>query len=285
MCYNKSKLAKIDKARQYKPSTVRRLDTLSRNECAEPSCTKKLVARDGMSIISKICHIEAASKEGPRYNSKSNDEYRRSFENLILLCDECHIIIDNKENESQYPVALLKSWKESHEAKSKVDFSKQGLSKYPSALGKIITILSKSLNDINQNIEPEEAPDTSLKISYNNVLSNKVIIEEYRIYQGTLNRLYTDLENQGLFKKESILRHIKHLYLVEKQKHLTIDALQKNADSILSNIKTTLWEKVDNTEGASQLDGEAIEMCIDIVMVDAFMRCNILEEPKANDSK
>jgi 5-methylcytosine-specific restriction endonuclease McrA len=278
-------VAKIDKARQYKQSTVRRLDTLSRNECAEPSCSKKLVARDGMSIISKICHIEAASKEGPRYNLNSNDEYRRSFENLILLCDECHIIIDNKENENQYPVSLLKSWKENHEAKSKADFSKQGLSKYPSALGKIITILSKNLNEFNQNIEPEEAPDTSVKISYNNVVSNKVIIEEYRIYQGTINRLYTDLENQGLFKKESILRHIKHLYLVEKQKHLTIDAIQKNADLILNNIKTALWEKVDNTEGAIQLDGEAIEMCIDIVMVDAFMRCNILEEPKANDSK
>jgi 5-methylcytosine-specific restriction endonuclease McrA len=278
-------VAKIDKARQYKPTTVRRLDTLSRNECAEPNCTKKLVARDGMSIISKICHIEAASPLGARYNENSNDEYRRSFENLILLCDECHIIIDNKENEDQYPVALLQSWKENHEAKSKADFSKQGLSKYQSALGKIITILSKTLKDFNQNIEPEDAPDTSEKINYNKVVTNKAIIEEYKIYQGTLNRRYTELENQGLFRKENILQYIKKLYLIEKQKYLTHETIQNNADLIFNNIKTALWEKVDNTDGASQIDGEAIEMCIDIVMVDAFMRCNILEEPKTNDNK
>lgn len=35
-----------DKSRQYKPSTVRRLDTLSGNECAHPECTKKLIAED-----------------------------------------------------------------------------------------------------------------------------------------------------------------------------------------------------------------------------------------------
>ena len=45
-----------DKSRQYKPSTVRRLDTLSGNECAHPNCSKKLIAEDGISIISKICH-------------------------------------------------------------------------------------------------------------------------------------------------------------------------------------------------------------------------------------
>lgn len=52
-----------DKSRQYKPSTVRRLDTLSGNECAHPNCSKKLIAEDGISIISKICHIAAASKK------------------------------------------------------------------------------------------------------------------------------------------------------------------------------------------------------------------------------
>ena len=87
-----------DKARQYKPSTVRRLDTLSGNECAHPNCTKKLIAEDGISIISKICHIAAASKEGPRFDENMTDDERRGFDNLILLCDEHHVIIDNKEN-------------------------------------------------------------------------------------------------------------------------------------------------------------------------------------------
>lgn len=52
-----------NKAREIKRSTLRRLDTLSGNECAHPDCLKKLIAEDGVSIISKICHIAAASKE------------------------------------------------------------------------------------------------------------------------------------------------------------------------------------------------------------------------------
>ena len=87
-----------EKARQYKPSTVRRLDTLSRNECAAPDCDRKLIARDGETIVSKICHIEAASENGPRFNPEMDDDDRRHFNNLILLCDECHNIIDNIEN-------------------------------------------------------------------------------------------------------------------------------------------------------------------------------------------
>lgn len=75
----------IDKARQYKPTTIRRLDKLSGNQCAEPSCQKNLIAEDGQSIISKICHIEAASKNGPRWNSTMTDDERRDFSNLILL--------------------------------------------------------------------------------------------------------------------------------------------------------------------------------------------------------
>jgi hypothetical protein len=45
--HSKNKMSE-NKARQYKPTTVRRLDTLSGNECAEPTCSKKLIAEDGM---------------------------------------------------------------------------------------------------------------------------------------------------------------------------------------------------------------------------------------------
>ena len=97
-----------EKARQYKPSTVRRLDILSGNECSAPDCSNKLIARDGQTIVSKICHIEATSINGPRFNPDMTDDERRHFDNLILLCDECHSIIDNPENESDYPVELAK---------------------------------------------------------------------------------------------------------------------------------------------------------------------------------
>ena len=88
-------------ARDYKPNDLKRLFALSGCECANPSCNNKLIAKDYNSILGEICHIEAASSDGPRFNPKQTNEERRSFDNLILLCESCHKIIDNKANEKE----------------------------------------------------------------------------------------------------------------------------------------------------------------------------------------
>ncbi|MBU1368945.1 MAG: hypothetical protein KKC86_05525, partial [Bacteroidetes bacterium] len=96
-----------------KPSTVKRLFALSGNQCAFENCSNPLI--DNSTILSEICHIEAAEEGAPRYNIDSNDEERRSFGNLILMCPNCHKKIDS--DEIKYSVDLLKSWKTSHEDK------------------------------------------------------------------------------------------------------------------------------------------------------------------------
>jgi hypothetical protein len=63
-----------NEARNYTRKTIRKLDTLSGNRCAAPECGRVLIARDETSITSKICHIEAASDNGPRYNPSMTDK-------------------------------------------------------------------------------------------------------------------------------------------------------------------------------------------------------------------
>lgn len=96
-----------------KPSVVKRLFALSGNKCAYPNCPENLVNVKGM-VIGEICHIEAAEKGGERFNEKSNDEYRRSFENLILMCGKHH-----KETNDiiEYTTPKLKKFKADHEKK------------------------------------------------------------------------------------------------------------------------------------------------------------------------
>jgi hypothetical protein len=270
-----------EKARQYKPNTIRRLDKLSGNECAEPTCTKKLIAEDGQSIISKICHIEAASKNGPRWNENMTNDERRDFSNLILLCDEHHTIIDNKVNELKFPVSLLKKWKTEHEAKILRLISRNNiLVKNPSALNVVIGFVGKQIFRDTNTTEPTNAPDTEDKILYNNVILFKPIIEEYAVYQGKLNKLYEEIEKQGSTKKEFVLQNIKSIYLKEKGKFKDRDTIRANADTIIENIENELWKIIDNSSNPnSDLPIEAIKISLLIVMVDAFMRCNILEEP------
>lgn len=57
-------------------STKRALYLLSRNECAFPHCKQLMVDRFGH-FIGEICHIEAANKEGERFNPQQSNEERR----------------------------------------------------------------------------------------------------------------------------------------------------------------------------------------------------------------
>ncbi len=266
-----------EKARQYKPSTVRRLDTLSRNECADPDCDRKLIARDGETIVSKICHIEAASEKGPRFNPKMDDEDRRHFNNLILLCDECHSIIDNLENEEKYPVELLQSWKKTHETTSQQSI----LIRKPRLINQAINgIAELDIEEIDEDLDSLTAYSISDKISYNSIKRNKSLIEEYGKYYTKVNILYSELEKQGSFKKEKLLRNIKQLYIRAKGKYVLdgedkMKSIQKNADNIIEDIENSILENIDG----SSSEKDDIAFAVPIIMVDAFMRCKILEKP------
>ena len=268
-----------DKARQYKRLTVRRLDTLSGNQCANPDCDRKLIARDGETIISKICHIEAASANGPRFNSKMIDDERRHYNNLILLCDECHSVIDNKSNEDKYPVALLKEWKSNHTTLIQSNILKTK----PFLLSKAINAIADLDFESEENESDKQinAFNISDKIEFNSVKRNKPLIEEYSKYYGKINSLYGELENAGSFKKEKLLRNIKLLYTRVKGQYLSnstdeLKAIQSNADNIFEAVEEKLLSLIDEKSLSSKEDAD---FAIPIIMVDAFMRCKILEEP------
>ena len=267
-----------EKARQYKPSHIKRLHTLSRNECAAPDCSKPLIARDKETVISKICHIEAANESGPRYNPGMNDDERRHFNNLILLCDECHSIIDNMDNEVKYPVQLLQEWKHEHESKSLLLLSsKESLLKLA-----INAISEADLEDNeNSNNEVPEIFNIEHKIEYNSVIRNKPLIDEYKVFYTKIASLYSELELQGSFKKENLLRNIRKIYLKVKGKYAgsaknSITLVQDNADNIIEDVEEALME---SCESYKTLSDEDVSFGVSIIMVDAFMRCKILEEP------
>lgn len=98
-----------------KPSTIKQLFAHSGNECAFQNCIETIVTKEGV-ILGEICHIEAAEKGGERYNPISNDEFRRSFANLILFCPKHHKITNDVK---RYPVSKLTEMKTFHENKFK----------------------------------------------------------------------------------------------------------------------------------------------------------------------
>lgn len=124
---------------------------------------------------------------------------------MILICDEHHVIIDNKDNISDYPVDLLKKWKRDHIEKNLNRTSgKNLLSKHPLALNKVINFISENIDVVLDSTETEKAPSTDDKI----------------------------------------------------------------------------WDSIEQAPNKlKEFDSETIHFAIMIVIVDAFMRCSIFEEP------
>src|SRR5260221_4170343 len=107
------------KARSYSQNTIKLLFGASGNQCAFPGCANPVIApgtplSDAV-VIAQICHIYAASDNGPRGKPGLTTVERNAPENLILMCGHHHPLVD-KQWET-YPADLLKAWKRQHEAK------------------------------------------------------------------------------------------------------------------------------------------------------------------------
>ncbi|MBL5825330.1 hypothetical protein [Serratia fonticola] len=100
-----------------KHTTLRHLFLASGNRCAFPACTIELVNDFGQ-YVGNVCHIEAAEIKGERYNPNQSDEERRSYENLILLCANHHMITNDVE---RYPVSVMTQMKQAHEKRPVLD--------------------------------------------------------------------------------------------------------------------------------------------------------------------
>ncbi|WP_294332137.1 HNH endonuclease [uncultured Chryseobacterium sp.] len=91
--------------------------------CQNPNCNKNLFITVGESDfhIAEMAHIFSANDGGPRSNSELTQEERGKFENLILLCPNCHTSIDKADTE--YHDSLIKTWKKEHSGRIKEIFS------------------------------------------------------------------------------------------------------------------------------------------------------------------
>lgn len=254
-------------SRNYTNPTRHRLYSLAGNTCSHPDCEEKLLGEDYN--LSEICHIEALNKGGPRYNPNSDDKERNDFPNLILLCKNHHGIMDETDasGSPRYSVAELKAMKQVHQDWFEAARESLFRTRAPSLLAKVIRKLSK-YDDTNDT--PKQRPlsfKITEKISYNSIERHVRIIEKYSAYFTVVDCLYSELE-AGPMKK--VLNSIHDCYLSNCHPN-------QSADDILDRVQSALVERLNGQNVLKY--SEDLEGCVKIIMVDAFMRCKVLEEP------
>lgn len=88
--------------------------------CQKPDCNKYLFhdfEKNKSIHFSEIAHIISASKKGPRANEELTAEEKGGYDNLIILCSNCHALIDKAEED--FPEEVIIKWKKSSSEKVK----------------------------------------------------------------------------------------------------------------------------------------------------------------------
>lgn len=144
--------------------------------------------------------------------------------------------------------------------------------KLDSNLASVINILAKEKWDETNEYDLINSFEIDRKIDYNDLDSAKGIIEEYSLYYGRVDAKYSEFDSLGNNKSNSVLATIKREYLKLKNK--------ENADNVFFSVINTVKNKILESANFAQIPIDELELCVDILVVDAFIRCKIFKNPK-----
>jgi len=167
--------------------------------------------------------------------------------------------------------------KQSYELKSIYEFIKSELGndvdivRLDSNLASVINILSKENWDDANNNNSVNSFEIDRKISFNELLNSKGIIDEYCIYYKKVDEKYSEFDTMGRNKSLSVLSSIKKEYI--KSKNIG------DSDLVFLTIIDKVRDKIIESPNFNKIPIDELELCVDILVVDAFIRCKIFENP------
>lgn len=146
--------------------------------------------------------------------------------------------------------------------------------KVESNLTTIIKILSKE--DWSQEAPSfETVPyDIEEKISYNQLDTARALIDDYKIHYFRIEKIYSDFTRQGANKSLSILNGIRTEYV-------TLGSVG-SADQCFFSIIEKIVQKIRSSANYTPIPEEELALCVQILVVDAFIRCKIFKNPMGN---
>nr|WP_321357733.1 ABC-three component system protein [uncultured Draconibacterium sp.] len=144
--------------------------------------------------------------------------------------------------------------------------------KLDSNLATVINILSQENWDDKIQDESVNSFEIERKIIFNELQNSKAIIDEYCIYYKKVDEKYAEFDIQGKNKSYSVLRSIRREYLTLKH----LNDSEQIFDTVIENVK----DKVLASSNFIEIPIDELELCVDILVVDAFIRCKIFENPE-----
>jgi len=146
------------------------------------------------------------------------------------------------------------------------------IAKLDSNLATIIDILSKEDWDIQNPCDSINSFKIEQKITFNHLNSVKDIINDYKIHHSRVDKIYSEFDLMGNNKSSSVISTIRKEY-AKAQKVL-------HDDDLFFRVLDSVKNKTIQSPNFVQIPIEELELCVNILVVDAFIRCKIFKNPE-----
>lgn len=114
--------------------------------------------------------------------------------------------------------------------------------------------------------------DVEKKIDFNHLEEKRRLINNYKLYIGKLNAVYGEFVDNGTDCGFIILQNLSDMY----SRYLGKCESDKLFDKIVEGAR----ELAMNSRSAKDIPVDRLNVCINVIVVDAFIRCRIFEDPE-----
>lgn len=114
--------------------------------------------------------------------------------------------------------------------------------------------------------------DVEKKIDFNHLEERRRLINDYKLYIGKLNAVYGEFVDNGTGCEFIILQNLSDMY----SRYLG----QYESNALFDKIVDEARELALNSKSAEDISVDRVNVCINVIVVDAFIRCRIFEDPE-----
>ena len=135
----------------------------------------------------------------------------------------------------------------------------------------VVKALATNVKDWSKERRPIKF-DVEKKIDFNHLEGKKRLINDYKLYIGKLNAVYDEFVDNATDYSFIILQNLSDMY----SRYLG----QYESNALFDKIVDEARELALNSKSAEDIPVDRVNVCINVIVVDAFIRCKIFEDPE-----
>ena len=135
----------------------------------------------------------------------------------------------------------------------------------------VVKALATNVKDWSKERRPI-AFDVEKKIDVNHLDGKKRLINDYKLYIGRLNAVYGEFADNATDYSFTILQNLSDMY----SRYLG----QYESNALFDKIVDGARDLALNSKSAEDIPVDRVNVCINVIVVDAFIRCRIFEDPE-----